>query len=173
MPHRVALRGGSRVGAFRDAFCLFSNLNDNILCPTLPLPLDFVQSQAYNMRTLNISFHQLESDTQNAVFLTWPHYREFQACTTVGGVLLRLFLQNLGSLKHAQIAECSQRDSHLLLPNTFYFKAFPLWETISFFALIMPSNFVQRNESWSWPGWKLSQLSEGLTWGSHTERFLP
>lgn len=83
------------------------------------------------------------------------------------------FLQNWCPLKHARIAECSQRASHLLSPNTFYFKAFHFEKQSHFFSLIMPSNFVQRNESWSWLGWKLSQSSEGLTLSSHVERFWP
>lgn len=60
-----------------------------------------------------------------------------------------------------------------IIAKQFLLQSFPLWETILFFALIMSSNFVQRNKSQSWLGWKLSQLSKGLTLSSHVEHFLP
>lgn len=66
----------------------------------------------------------------------------------------------------------SESPSPIIAKHFFISKLFTLRNNL-FFALIMPSNFVQRNESWSWLGWKLSQLSKGLTLGNHVEHFLP
>lgn len=77
------------------------------------------------MSTFKVSFkHQPKSDTQNAVFLIHPTIGKPTLAPDGSGVLLMPFLQNWDPLKHAQITGCSQRVSHLLLPNTFSFKAF-------------------------------------------------
>ena len=97
----------------------------SMLYPIMLLALGFVQSQAYSMSTFKVSFkHQPKSDTQNAVFLIHPTIGKSTFALDGSGVLLMPFLQNWDPLKHAQITECSQRVSHLLLPKTFYFKAF-------------------------------------------------
>ena len=58
------------------------------------LALGFVQSQAYRMSTLQISFkRQPKSDTQNAMFLIDPTTGKSILALDGSGVLLMLFLQ--------------------------------------------------------------------------------
>lgn len=146
-----------------------------MLCPIMLLVFGFVQSQAYSMSAFKVSFkHQPKSDPQNAVFLIHPSTGKAMLALDGNGVLL-MFFAKVGSFKTCSDSRRLSESLSPIIAKYFLFESFPLWETISFFffffALTMPPNCVQRNESWHWLGWNLSHLSEGLTLGSHTEHF--